>query len=185
MIQIDVIGTLYTPGTYDNEGATITAPVALPGWHVITTHPISAWAAKLVTPTAPTRVFGGAATVFYTFNDQAEFNAAMEGVDLTEPLPVITPPVDPCEWLIDIGPFFDRFGAAKLAVLTSADATVKAILQDIQVRKWIDLKRADVASSLAYVGTKVPAVDATLQAAILNTPVDPVDNLALRKLYFA
>ena len=102
--------------------------------------------------------------------------------------PVIpTPPivVDPCEWLIDIGPFFDRFGAAKLAVLTSADATVKAILQDIQVRKWIDLKRADVASSLAYVGTKVPSVDATLQAAILNTPVDPVDNLALRKLYFA
>ena len=102
--------------------------------------------------------------------------------------PVIPEPpvvVDPCEWLIDIGPFFDRFGSAKLAVLTSADATVKAILQDIQVRKWIDLKRADVASSLAYVGTKVPAVDATLQAAILNTPVDPVDNLALRKLYFA
>ena len=106
--------------------------------------------------------------------------AAGEFVDVAPPVVV-----DPCEWLIDIGPFFDRFGAAKLAVLTSADATVKAILQDIQVRKWIDLKRADVASSLAYVGTKVPAVDAALQAAILNTPVDPVDNLALRKLYFA
>ena len=105
---------------------------------------------------------------------------AGEFVDVVQPVVA-----DPCEWLIDIGPFFDRFGAAKLAVLTSADATVKAILQDIQVRKWIDLKRADVASSLAYVGTKVPAVDATLQAAILNTPVAPVDNLALRKLYFA
>lgn len=102
--------------------------------------------------------------------------------EVIEPAPVV---VDPCEWLIDVGPFFDRFGAAKLAVLTSADATVKAILQDIQVRKWIDLERADVASSLAYVGTKVPSVDAALQAAILNTPVDPVDNLALRKLYFA
>lgn len=102
--------------------------------------------------------------------------------------PVIpTPPVvvDPCEWLIDIGPFFDRFGATKLAVLTSTDATVKAILQDIQVRKWIDLKRADVASSLAYVGSKVPAVDAALQTAILTTPVAAADNLALRKLYFA
>ena len=102
--------------------------------------------------------------------------------------PVIpTPPVivDPCEWLIDVGPFFDRFGAAKLAVLTSADATVKAILQDIQVRKWIDLKRADVASSLAYVGTKVPAVDTTMQAAILNTPVSAADNLALRKMFFS
>ena len=105
--------------------------------------------------------------------------------DFTEVIEIAPVVVDPCEWFIDIGPFFDRFGAAKLAVLTSADATVKAILQDIQVRKWIDLKRADVASSLAYVGTKVPAVDATLQAAILNTPVDPVDNLALRKLYFA
>ena len=105
---------------------------------------------------------------------------AGEFVDVVQPVVA-----DPCEWLIDVGPFFDRFGAAKLAVLTSADATVKAILQDIQVRKWIDLKRADVASSLAYVGTKVPAVDATLLAAILNTPVDPVDNLALRKLYLA
>ena len=102
--------------------------------------------------------------------------------EVIEPAPVV---VDPCEWLIDIGPFFDRFGAAKLAVLTSADATVKAILQDIQVRKWIDLKRADVASSLAYVGTKVPAVDAAMQAAILTTPVAAADNLALRKMFFS
>ena len=114
-----------------------------------------------------------------------DFVTAHHPNDFTEVIE--TPPVvvDPCEWLIDVGPFFDRFGAAKLAVLTSADATVKAILQDIQVRKWIDLKRADVASSLAYVGTKVPAVDATLQAAILTTPVAAADNLALRKLYFA
>ena len=105
--------------------------------------------------------------------------------DFTEVIEIAPVVVDPCEWLIDVGPFFDRFGAAKLAVLTSTDATVKAILQDIQVRKWIDLKRADVASSLAYVGTKVPAVDATLQAAILTTPVAAADNLALRKLYFS
>ena len=105
--------------------------------------------------------------------------------DFTEVIETPLVVVDPCEWLIDIGPFFDRFGAAKLAVLTSADATVKAILQDIQVRKWIDLKRADVASSLAYVGTKVPAVDAAMQAAILTTPVAAADNLALRKLYFS
>ena len=105
--------------------------------------------------------------------------------DFTEVIETAPVVVDPCEWLIDVGPFFDRFGAAKLAVLTSADATVKAILQDIQVRKWIDLKRADVASSLAYVGTKVPAVDTTMQAAILNTPVSAADNLALRKMFFS
>lgn len=95
------------------------------------------------------------------------------------------PPADPCQWLIDIGPFFDRFGAAKMAVLTSTDAGVKAILQDIQVRKWIDLQRPDVASSLAYVGSVVPSVTGPLQTAILTTPVAAAENLALRRLYFS
>ena len=97
-------------------------------------------------------------------------------------LPVLV--VDPCEWLIDLGPFYDRFGAAKMAVLTSADAGVKAILSDVAVRKWIDLQRADVASSLAYIGTKVPSVDAALQTAIRTTPVTADENRALRKLFF-
>ena len=94
------------------------------------------------------------------------------------------PAVDPTTWFIDIGPFYDRFGAAKMAVLTSADAGVKAIMADIQIRKWIDLQRADVISSLAYVGSIVPAVDSALQTAILTTPVSAEENLALRKLYF-
>jgi hypothetical protein len=102
-----------------------------------------------------------------------------------EPEPTPEPVVDPCEWLIDIGPFYDRFGAAKMAVLTSADAGVKAILEDVKIRKWIDLQRADVASSLAYIGTKVPALDSALQTAILTTPVAAEENLALRKLYFS
>ena len=93
--------------------------------------------------------------------------------------------VDPCQWLIDIGQFFDRFGAAKMAVLTSTDSGVKAILQDIQVRKWIDLQRADVISSLAYVGSVVPSVTGPLQTAILTTPVTAAENLALRRLYFS
>lgn len=93
-------------------------------------------------------------------------------------------PLRPYEWLIDIGPFFDRFGAAKMAVLTSADAGVQAILKDTQIRKWLDLKLPELAQSVAYVGTKVPAVTAELQDAILNTPVAPTENLALRKLYF-
>ena len=93
-------------------------------------------------------------------------------------------PVNPTEWLIDIGPFFDRFGPAKMAVLTSTDAGVKAILADTQVRKWIDLQRPDVAQSVAYIGTVVSAVTPALQTAILTTPVTPEENLALRKLYF-
>lgn len=93
-------------------------------------------------------------------------------------------PVNPTEWLIDIGPFFDRFGAAKMAVLTSTNAGVKAILADTQVRKWIDLQRPDVAQSVAYIGSVVSAVTPALQKAILTTPVSPEENLALRKLYF-
>ena len=89
------------------------------------------------------------------------------------------------EWFIDIGPFYDRFGAAKMAVLTSTDAGVKAIMADVQIRKWIDLQRADVASSLAYIGSVVGALTPALQTTILTTPVSAEENLALRKLYFS
>ena len=51
--------------------------------------------------------------------------------------------------------------------------------------KWIDLQRVDVAASLAYVGSVVPTVTATLQTAILTTPVSESENLALRKMYFS
>jgi hypothetical protein len=96
-----------------------------------------------------------------------------------------TPPVDPCLWLLDIGPFFDRFGAVKMAVLTSTDAGVKAILQDVQIRKWIDLQNAEVASSLAYIGSVVPSLTPAIRTAILTTPVSSVENMALRKVYFS
>jgi len=67
---------------------------------------------------------------------------------------------NPTEWLIDIGPFFDRFGAAKMGILMSSNATVKAILSDLQVRKWIDLKRADVADGLdSLIALSTPPVE--------------------------
>ena len=91
----------------------------------------------------------------------------------------------PWEWLIDIGPFFDRFGATKMAVLTSSDVGVQAILKDTQVRKWLDLKLPEIASAVAYIGTKIPVVTQELQQSILNTPVAETENLALRKLYFS
>ena len=117
--------------------------------------------------------------------DQAFMDANHAG-DYT--LLVDTPaptPVNPTEWLIDVGPFYDRFGAAKMAVLTSTDAGVKAIMADVQIRKWIDLQRADVATSLTYIGSVVAALTPAIQTAILTTPVSAEDNLALRKLYFS
>ena len=100
---------------------------------------------------------------------------------------VPTPPAPEPEWTwyIDLGPFYDRFGATKMAVLTSADTGVKAILADLNIRKWVDLKRPDVAQAMAYVGSVVPIVDAGLQDHILNTPVTDLENRALRKLYFS
>ena len=94
-------------------------------------------------------------------------------------------PAQPWEWLIDIGPFFDRFGPAKMVVLTSSDVGVQAIIKDTQVRKWLDLKLPEIVSAVAYIGTKVPALTAELQQSILNPPVEETENLALRKLYFS
>lgn len=95
------------------------------------------------------------------------------------------PPAPPVwEWYIDKGPFFDRFGAAKMAVLTSTDSTIKALLADINNRHWIDLQRTDVAQAVGYIGSVIPAVNATLQASILTSPVTETENLALRKLFF-
>lgn len=109
-----------------------------------------------------------------------------------EPEPQPTP-VDPALWLIDIGPFTDRFGAKKLLVDMSTDPFVMAFDKDLGRRKWIDLQRADVAMALNYLaGHTIPGVG-TIAAAILTdaevttiltTPVAASENLALRKLYF-
>ena len=104
--------------------------------------------------------------------------------DFTELVDVTVQQDDPCEWLLDLGPFYDRFGAAKMPVLTSPDATVKAIIADCNVRKWIDLQNPDVANGLAYIGTVVAALTPAIQTAILTTPVTAEENRALRKLYF-
>ena len=118
--------------------------------------------------------------------DQAFIDAHFPDAEpVPEPEPAVPAP-DPTEWLIDVGPFFDRFGPAKLAVLSSSDAAVRALVTDLQVRKWIDLKRADVAQGIDLLISKsIPGLDAARKSAILTTPVQPMENLALRKAYFA
>ncbi len=86
-------------------------------------------------------------------------------------------------YLIDIGPFYDRFGAQKMAVLTSTDPVIIAIRADVSIRKWIDLERPDVLQSVQYIASVIPAVG-PLISHIMYTPVSEEDNLALRKLYF-
>ena len=89
------------------------------------------------------------------------------------------------EWYIDIGPFFDRFGAAKMPVLTSADVGVQAILKDTQIRKWLDLRLPEIERVVQYIASKVPALTAELQDQIVSTKPVEHENLALRKLYFS
>ena len=101
-----------------------------------------------------------------------------------QPQPEPTPAPE-WEWYIDIGPFFDRFGAAKMAVLTSADVGVQAILKDTQVRKWLDLRLPEIEQSVQYLASKVPELTTELQDQIVNTKPAEHENLALRKLYFS
>lgn len=61
--SIDVIGTIYEGGTYDDQGEVITPPVALDGWHVNTMGLApEAWDAYLVVVNSPARVFLGGPT---------------------------------------------------------------------------------------------------------------------------
>lgn len=75
-------------------------------------------------------------------------------------------------WWIYVGPFYDRFGAQKLPILASSDATVQAIIKDASVRKYIDLKRAEVSAVCDILLVKGFAIDKT---AILTTPVAASD----------
>ena len=97
---------------------------------------------------------------------------------------VYVPPIDPTAFLIDTGPFFDRFGTSKLPILMSADPLVKALMADIQIRKWIDLQRPDVAQALDILVSKA-LLTPELKTAILEHPVEIEENRVLKKLYFA
>lgn len=95
------------------------------------------------------------------------------------------PEQSPYAWLIDVGPFFDRFGLVKYNILTSANPMVRALVTDIQCRKWVDLEREDVAHGFdMLIAAGVAGVTPALKEAILTTEPTSDENLALRKLYF-
>ena len=115
-------------------------------------------------------------------SDTAGIGDAWDGSDFTAPV-VPTPPVVPnqTEWLIDIGPFFDRFGVHKIPILANTDVVVQAIIKDTMSRKWIDLSLQSVSDAIDVLILKGHAVDKT---AILTTPVTDYEHEALKKVYF-
>lgn len=77
------------------------------------------------------------------------------------------PPAPVDTWLISVGAFYDRFAEHKIPVLASEDTVVQAMVKDSQVRKHIDLQRADLPGMLDVLISKGFALN---KAAILETP---------------
>lgn len=76
---------------------------------------------------------------------------------LALPDPVVTAPVlVPEEWRIDVGSFYDRFGAMRFPILSSTDPEVGAFIRDTQVRKFIDLlgRRAELSMAIQLLQSK-------------------------------
>lgn len=97
-----------------------------------------------------------------------------------QPVTTMPVPAAPIDSLIDIGPFYDRFGPAKLAVLKSKDEDVMAIRADVQVRAYVDLRRADVRAAIGIIARLVPEVTADIVAAVCRMPVQRHENAKLR-----
>lgn len=83
--------------------------------------------------------------------------------DEVDPPPVFVP----SEWWLNVGPFFDRFGAYKVAILASSDLYVQAIIKDASVRKYIDIvgRRSELLQAIGLIQSKGFQVSA---AAILD-----------------
>ena len=71
---------------------------------------------------------------------------------------------------ISVGAFFDRFGAAKWAVLADQNGGVQAVIKDASVRDFIDLDNADLPAGLLIVQAAGHAID---PKDIVDAPVRP------------
>ncbi len=69
---------------------------------------------------------------------------------------------------LSVGAFFDRFGAAKWAVLADQSPQVQAVIKDASVRRYIDLDNPDLPAGLAIVLAAGHAID---PVAIVEAPV--------------
>lgn len=98
--------------------------------------------------------------------------ADFDHIEHTEDEPVYS--VDPAMWRIDVGSFFDRFGDAKLAILSSENAIVKAMITDASVRKYISLveRKAELTQMLGLLQTLVPGISLDVTAILETEPTD-------------
>jgi hypothetical protein len=119
---------------------------------------------------------------------EGEYKVTREdGIVISKELNRPTPPVPSVDTskLIDLGPFFDRFGVAMMPVLMSVDPTVVAIRANINSRKWVDLTLPIVSQSLTAISAIIPALTPAIQNSILTSPVQLSEQYALLKVYFS
>ncbi len=92
------------------------------------------------------------------------------------PDPDLPPPVSGPSWdddlpdeyyWIDVGPFFDRFGAKALAITSSSNATVQGLVTLILPRKYVDLKRSDLPLMVGLL-QQMGLIDAADFAGVMN-----------------
>ena len=101
----------------------------------------------------------------------------LEEVSIAAVAPDVDPeptPVDPALWRIDVGSFFDRFGEAKLAILSSENTIVKAMITDASVRKYIALieRKDELAQMLGLLQSLVPGISLDVAAILETKPND-------------
>ncbi len=102
--------------------------------------------------TAPVEQIDDMALPFAEF-DHTEY---IEGVAPTT--------LNPAQWRIWVGSFFDRFGAYKIPILADVDPVVQAIVKDATVRRYIDLieRRTELEQAIMLLQSKGHAVDAAV-----------------------
>lgn len=98
---------------------------------------------------------------------------AWDGKRFTAP-PVVGDPVPQPTLLrrISVGAFYDRFGAAKWAILADESPQVRAVVRDASVRAFIDLDSPDLPAGLAILQAAGHDID---PAAIIDAPVLPAE----------
>ena len=99
-----------------------------------------------------------------------EVSIATVAPDAPEQPPVI----DPALWRIDVGSFFDRFGDAKLAILSSENPIVKAMITDASVRKYISLieRKEELTQMLGLLQTLVSGISLDVATILETEPTD-------------
>ena len=82
--------------------------------------------------------------------------------------------VAPILWRIDVGSFFDRFGDAKLAILSSENPVVKAMITDASVRQYIGLieRQEELTQMLGLMQARVPGIVLDVATILETEPTD-------------